>query len=146
VDAIQLKAQAIACLSRREYSCAELRRKLKPCADDPQQLDAVLEALQQDGLLSEARFAESVVHRRAARFGGNRIIAELKQHALDDGLVDAIAARLRETELMRAAAIQQKKFHTLPLSFAERIKQSRFLAMRGFTAETITQLFKDQDD
>ncbi|MBN9114060.1 MAG: RecX family transcriptional regulator, partial [Pandoraea sp.] len=73
---LSLKARALSYLARREHSRAELRRKLAPFADadDPEALDRVLDSLEQDRWLSNERFAQSVVHRRASRMGTTRIV------------------------------------------------------------------------
>ncbi|MGF6813374.1 regulatory protein [Paraburkholderia atlantica] len=141
-----LKARALGYLSRREYSRAELARKLKPYVEETDSLDAVLDSLEAENWLSDSRFAESLVHRRASRLGTSRILGELKQHALNPALVEEASAQLRETELARAQAVWRKKFGQLPQTPAERAKQARFLASRGFSGATIGKILKGVDD
>ncbi|MGF6608288.1 regulatory protein [Paraburkholderia sp. WSM4175] len=141
-----LKARALGYLSRREYSRAELARKLKPYVEETDSLDTVLDALQAENWLSDSRFAESLIHRRASRLGASRILSELKQHALNPALVEEASAQLRETELARAQAVWRKKFGQLPQTPAERAKQARFLASRGFSGATIGKILKGIDD
>jgi regulatory protein len=141
-----LKARALEYLSRREYSRSELARKLAPFAEEVDTLDALIDTLEQEGWLSDARFAESVVHRRSARMGTNRIVSELRRHSVDDALIQAAGAQLRETERSRAQAVWRKKYGQLPQTPAERAKQARFLATRGFSHETIAQVLKGDDD
>ncbi|MDS0846617.1 recombination regulator RecX [Burkholderia cenocepacia] len=141
-----LKGRALGYLSRREYSRAELARKLAPYVDEGESIEPVLDALEQEGWLSDARFAESLVHRRASRVGVARIVSELKRHAVGDSLVEEVNAQLRETELTRAQAVWRKKFDALPQTPAERAKQARFLAARGFSSATIVKLLKVGDD
>ncbi|MGG1944838.1 recombination regulator RecX [Trinickia sp. NRRL B-1857] len=141
-----LKMRAIDYLSRREYSRAELTRKLAPFVEPDDELDPLLDALEREGWLSEARFAESVMNRRSSRMGASRIVNELRQHKVDDTLVQSVGAQLRETERARAQAVWRKKFGELPQSPAERMKQTRFLAMRGFSHATISQILKGDDD
>ena len=141
-----LKGRALGYLSRREYSRAELARKLAPYVDEGESIEPVLDALEQEGWLSDARFAESLVHRRASRVGVARIVSELKRHAVGDSLVEEVNAQLRETELTRAQAVWRKKFGALPQTPAERAKQARFLAARGFSSATIVKLLKVGDD
>ncbi|KWB78514.1 recombinase RecX [Burkholderia ubonensis] len=137
-----LKGRALGYLSRREYSRAELARKLAPYAGEDESVEPVLDALEQKGWLSDARFAESLVHRRASRVGAARIVNELKRHAVGDTLVEEVGAQLRETEWARAQAVWRKKFGALPQTPAERAKQARFLAARGFSSATIVKLLK----
>ncbi|WP_423371529.1 recombination regulator RecX [Burkholderia sp. LMG 32019] len=141
-----LKGRALGYLSRREYSRAELARKLAPYVGEDESVEPVLDALEQEGWLSNARFAESLVHRRASRVGVARIVSELKRHAVGDTLVEEVNAQLRETEWARAQAVWRKKFGALPQTPAERAKQARFLAARGFSSATIVKLLKVGDD
>ena len=141
-----LKGRALGWLSRREYSRAELSRKLMPFAEDADALEALLDSLARDGWLSDARFAESVVHRRAARLGSTRIVGELRRHAVDDTLIEELTAQLRETELARAHAVWQKKYGELPETPAERARQARFLAARGFSMSIIGKILKGLDE
>ncbi|WP_175886428.1 recombination regulator RecX [Burkholderia sp. BCC0044] len=141
-----LKGRALGYLSRREYSRAELARKLAPYVGEDESVEPVLDALEKEGWLSDARFAESLVHRRASRVGVARIVSELKRHAVGDGLVEEVNAQLRETELTRAQAVWRKKFGALPQTPAERAKQARFLSARGFSSATIVKLLKVGDD
>jgi regulatory protein len=141
-----LKGRALGYLSRREYSRAELSRKLRLYAEAPEALDKVLDDLERDGWLSNERFVESVVHRRASRMGGARIVSELKRHAVGDALISDTAGKLAQTETLRAQAVWQKKFGTPPESAAERAKQSRFLAARGFSSSTIGKVIKGGDE
>jgi regulatory protein len=141
-----LKGRALGYLSRREYSRAELARKLKPFVEETDSLDTVLDALEAENWLSDSRFAESLIHRRSSRLGANRILGELKQHAVDQTLVEEASAQLRETELARAQAVWRKKFGQLPGTPAERAKQTRFLASRGFSGATIGKILKGIDE
>jgi regulatory protein len=141
-----LKGRALGYLSRREYSRAELSRKLVPYTEDADALEALLDSLQREGWLSDARFAESVVHRRAARVGAGRIVSELKRHAVGDALIEEVSTQLRETELVRARAVWQKKYGQLPETPSERARQARFLAARGFSMSIIGKILKGIED
>ncbi|MDR5877096.1 recombination regulator RecX [Caballeronia sp. LZ032] len=141
-----LKGRALAALSRREFSRAELSRKLSPYVSGTDSLDTVLDDLERDGWLSNERFVESVVHRRAARMGGSRIISELKRHAVGESLISETADKLAQTETDRARAVWEKKYGTLPDTPAERARQARFLAARGFSGGTIGKILKGGDE
>jgi regulatory protein len=93
--------------------------------------------------LSEARFVESRVHAREARFGTRRIAQELAQHG---ATLDAAAAeRLRASEFERARAVWARRFGAAPAAdAAARAKQMRFLAGRGFTADVIRRVVRGQ--
>lgn len=137
-----LRARALDYLSRREHSRVELLRKLAPFAQPEESVEALVDSLEREGWLSNARFVESVVHRRAQRMGTTRIVGELRRHDVDDSLIEAVNSQLRETELARALAVWRKRFGALPHTPAERAKQARFLAMRGFSQAIAMQIFK----
>lgn len=141
-----LKGRALGYLSRREYSRIELAGKLGPYLAEGDDLEALLDALEREGWLSDTRFAQSLMHRRAGRFGASRVVGELKRHALDGELLAELDTQLRDTEAARAKAVWQKKFGELPQSPAERARQARFLAMRGFSHAAISRLLRGLDD
>lgn len=141
-----LKGRALGYLSRREYSRAELSRKLMPFVEEADSLEGLLDALESEGWLSDSRFAESLIHRRASRLGSSRIVNELKRHAVGQTLIEEARAQLRETELVRAQAVWSKKYGTLPETPAERARQARFLAARGFSGATISKILKGFDE
>ncbi|EON15557.1 recombination regulator RecX [Pandoraea communis] len=145
---LSLKARALSYLARREYSRTELRRKLVPFADaeDPEALDRVLDTLEQERWLSNERFAESVVNRRASRLGTTRIVNELKQHQVDAETVAALTEQLRGTELARARVVWQKKFGEVATTPEARAKQMRFLASRGFSRTVISKIVRGADE
>ena len=160
---LSLKGRALQLLAQREHSRLELRRKLLrhlredarrddtgaqgAPADRHAEVDAMLDWLQAHRYLSDERFVESRVHARAARFGNLRIQQELSQHGVE--LTPAIVGDLRESEKTRAREVQQRKFGSPPTTPADRAKQARFLAGRGFSAEVVWQVLRgaaDNDD
>lgn len=99
------------------------------------------------GLLSNARYAESFIHSRFQRGQGpQRIRAELRERGIDDVLIDACLAEYgsRWQELLEQ--VRLKRFGPVPPgNFTERSRQMRFLLQRGFTAEQIDALFHARD-
>ena len=144
--ALSLKGRALAALARREHSRTELRRKLAPHAESVEELDALLDSLQAQRWLSDERFAEQVVNGRGARFGPLRIRQELAQHKVSADIAEPLLAGLKVTERQRAHAIWQRKFDHLPADLAERARQQRFLAQRGFSADAIGWVLKGAPD
>ena len=122
-----------------------MRRKLAPHAEDETQLDALIVELRGLGYLSEARFAESLALRRGERYGRRRIAMELDEHRLPEQVRSAVLKGLAETERERALAAWRKRFGSPPASLAERARQHRFLAGRGFDAETITWVIRQSE-
>src|SRR5471032_3182188 len=143
---LSLRGRALGYLSRREHSRAELSRKLTPHLGEGDSLDTLLDALEREGWLSNERFVESVVHRRGTRLGTSRIVHELKRNGIDETLIQDAGAELKKTELTRAREVWGKKFGDLPTTPAERAKQARFLATRGFNGGTIVKVLKAGDD
>lgn len=170
-----LKARALRWLAQREHSRQELRRKLVRAAradegapdrspdpspdakslgidasDDVEAaVDALLDALESAGHLSEQRFLESRIRTRAARFGNRRIEAEIRQHGLDPGA--AAIEDLGGSERQRAYRVWARKFGpAVSADRDERARQARFLAARGFSADTIRDIVQgkaaDSDD
>ena len=134
-----------------------MRRKLLPHAvaelaaaagaeteDAAARVEAVLDWLEANGYLSQERFVESRVHARSARFGNLRIRQELKQHQVALGAEAAQA--LKDSELQRARAVRARKFASWPATAAERARQGRFLAGRGFSPEVIGRALRGGPD
>lgn len=139
---LSLKGRALRLLSGREHSRVELERKLAQHEEEPGQLRRVLDDLHARGFIDDQRAADSVVHRRSAKLGAMRIRQELQGKGLADDLVRAAVASLQATEFERAREVWQRKFGEPAADAADRAKQVRFLASRGFGAEAIRQVLK----
>ena len=139
-----LKGRALRLLAAREHSRAELERKLAAHETQPGELAAALDELQAKGFLNEARVVQSVLHRRAERLGTQRVRAELVSKGLPDELVAAAVDDLRSTEMARAHAVWQRKFDGPSADPRERARQMRFLAARGFAAETVRRVVQGE--
>jgi regulatory protein len=103
------------------------------------EIDQLLDDLEAARHLSDARFAEARVHARARRHGTARIQQELARHGV---ALDAdTRAQLRETEWTRAREVWRRKYgDTPPTDPAERARQMRFLAARGFSGDVIRKV------
>ena len=143
---LSLKGQALRLLGAREYSRAELERKLAPFEETPGSLAEALDALQAKGFIDDQRVLESVLHRRAVKLGINRIRQELQVKGLaPEAVLDAVT-QLRATEVERAREVWRKKFGVPPTDAAGRAKQMRFLASRGFAGDTINKVVSGSFD
>ncbi len=140
VDQPSLKGRALRLLSAREQSRAELERKLQPFEEEPGTLAQVLDELHAKGFISEQRVLDSVLHRRSAKLGTQRIRQELQSKGLAPEAVLQAVEQLRATEVERAREVWRKKFGAPPVDAAERAKQMRFLASRGFGGEVIRKV------
>ena len=131
-------------LARREHSAQELGRKLKARADETDDVEAVLQQLQQEGLQSDERFTEAYVHHRVnAGVGPLKIRYELRQKGIEDALADACLKPLAdEWDDMMQQQRERKYGEVIPAAYAERMKQARFLQNRGFSPESVMRLFR----
>jgi regulatory protein len=143
---LSLKARALKYLSMREHSRRELARKLSRHAQEGDDVEALLDALEASKFLSEERFSESLVHRRASRFGNSRILAELQSHGIETDALDNLKHSLGENEIERARLVWRKKFARLPSDAVERARQMRFLQQRGFSHRAIQAVLSASPD
>lgn len=144
--ALSLKGRALRYLAAREHSRAELERKLAPHEETPGQLAQVLDELEAKDFISEARLVESVINRKAARFGAARVRHELLGKGLGAELVADAMDGLKATELARAREVWRRKFGEPAADAAGRAKQMRFLAARGFGGDVIRRVVSSTDE
>ena len=136
-----LKGRALQCLSRREYAPQELARKLAPHAQSEDELSALLQELQSLGWLSEERYAESLVHRRGRQWGNARLLQTLRQQQVAGEVLEAVSAQLRDSEQDRAWALWSGRFGAVPTEPAEKARQMRFFLSRGFSTDTVRDVW-----
>ena len=117
-----------------------------PHAAAPEEIDALLTEFETKGWLSEARFVEAVVNTRRGRFGAARVVQELQQKGVSEDGIARAKTRLARDELEAARAIWAKKFGHAPADLAERARQTRFLAGRGFSSEIVQKVLNGRDD
>jgi regulatory protein len=137
---ISLKGRALRLLSGREYSRAELVKKLAQFETTEGELAKALDELQAKDFINEQRVVDSVLHRRSAKLGAARIRQELQSKGLDAGAVLDAVDLLKSTEVERAREVWRKKFGSAPENASERGKQMRFLMSRGFGSEAIRKV------
>ncbi|WP_334135125.1 recombination regulator RecX [Tepidimonas sp.] len=130
-----LKARALRLLAQRDYTRAELAQRLASHAPDAAALQAVLNECVARGWLDEQRAVDSLLRRRAERWGAQRVQAELRARGVDAETLRAVRQRLDASELERALALWQQRFGRSPTDARERARQLRFLVARGFAAD-----------
>lgn len=137
--ALEVEAAAVRLLAQREHSRHELLVKLRRRLGPEDLLQQVLNDLEQRGLLSDARFAESYVAMRIRKgYGPLRIRAELGQRGLDEALIEVNLDLGPEQWRSRLAAVAVQRFgETVPTSRAEQARHARFLEYRGFPESLI---------
>jgi regulatory protein len=122
-----------------------MKRKLSPHSEFPEQVEQLLDALAARGWLSETRFAESRANTLARKFGSRKIEHDLRSRGVSAEVVEHAVEQARTQELENCRAVWQRKFGVLPQTAAERGRQMRFLAGRGFSAEAVRQVLKAGD-
>jgi regulatory protein len=125
-------------LARRDHAAAELRSKLLERGFDAAIVGELIDRLRGEKLLDDRRYVDNFVAYRAGRGQGpNRIRADLGRLGLDPTAIEsALSAHPGWTAQLNQA--RQKKFGTSrPTNYADRQRQARFLAHRGFTSAQI---------
>lgn len=126
-------------LAMREHSSLELQNKLLNKNHPEDVVGQLIADLQQSGLLSDARFAESYWRMRSGKgYGPIRIEQELKQKGVSDRLIqDALFEADLDFEDM-VQQVYEKKYRGLPWQdFKDKAKRQNFLYRRGFSHELI---------
>jgi regulatory protein len=146
---VTLRLRAMNYLARREHSRAELARKLAQHAE-VDEVEALLDQLEQESLLSNARYVEMLAHARAGKHGSLRLKADLREKGVPDNESIEALEMAREQDLAAAKAVWQKKFGALDVDLrnspAERARQYRFLASRGFPSDVIRRIVGGMTD
>ena len=140
--------QAVTYLARREHSALELTRKLEKAGFDESDIEHSLAELQQAGLQSDRRYAESYVNSRVNRgYGSIRIRMELKERGVAPEIISDTLQQADIDWFALAAEVRSKRFgEQTPEDLKSRAKQQRFLQYRGFTHDEITESFNVTDN
>ncbi|MGB8376956.1 MAG: regulatory protein RecX, partial [Rhodanobacteraceae bacterium] len=104
-------ARALAWLARREQSERELKTKLAARGCAGVEVNHAIARLQEQGYQSDTRFAEALSRARSGQgYGPNRIRAELKNHGIEGGVVEAALAAL-DIDWQASARAQLRRRH-----------------------------------
>jgi regulatory protein len=141
--AAEVREAAVRLLARREHSARELERKLLGRGWPEDLVQAALGELADDGLQSDARFAESFARQRAEKlYGPRRIRAELTERGIDAGVAVRAIESLEVDFVETAETFYRRKYGRCAkeADYNERARRSQALYRRGFDAETIREL------
>ncbi len=143
ITAADVRLAAMDLLARREHSEIELKRKLKRRFGNECAVDDQVARLAEEGLQSDARFAESFLSQRSASgYGPARLKAELRERGLSD---EQIARGLQELVVdwcEVASQVLEKKFGPEPpVDVREKARRLRFMQYRGFYQDHYQSLF-----
>ena len=139
-----LRLAALRLLGRRDYTSAEIARRLLDRGFPPEDVATTVAALVADGSVDDARTARSHVRvaLHAKGRGRLRILAELRARGIDDGTAHEALADLSPDEDQRA--IERFLTRRCPggLLPGDRDRVFRQLLRRGFPADTISRVLK----
>lgn len=143
---LSLRERALRCLAQRDHSRQELARKLAAHGTEDETAE-VVQRMEELGLLSDGRYAESYVRSHLDRFGAARLRLELARKGVHQEIIaQALAGSDAADELGRARAVWTRKFGGPPADGREWARQARFLQSRGFATEIIRKVLKDCHD
>jgi regulatory protein len=142
---------AITFLARRDFSTAELRRKLKDRGYLAPAIESALADLESSRVVDDRRYGDNLVAARARRGQGPaRIRNELRRAGLNAEAVQTTMDQAKEDGpdfLKLARATRARKFgEVIPKDRKERARQARFLQYRGFSTDHIRAVLEGAPD
>ncbi len=141
---ISLRERALRLLARREHSRAELARKLAAYAG-VEAVEALLDSLESEGLLSNRRYVEALVHSYAGRYGSLKLKHTLEHQGVMGEEAEQAVQQARAADLAACQALWQRKFGTPPRGPKEKARQYRFLLGRGYPPEVVAHVVAGKD-
>ena len=143
ITSADVRLAAMDLLARREHSVIELKRKLKRRFGDECAVDDQLAMLAEEGLQSDARFAESFLCQRSGSgYGPVRLKAELRERGLSDEQIEQALQELVIDWCEVASEVLEKKFGPEPpADVKEKARRLRFMQYRGFYQDHYQPLF-----
>ena len=157
VDPAQLRRSAMDLLARREHATEELAQKLRKRfrirSDERGIIEAILIRLTDEGLLSDDRYAASLVRQCINRgLGPRRIAQELKTKGISASLASIMLSATIEVDWFeQAETVFIKKYGALLLPDAREERQKAvhkrmsFMQYRGFSSEHFMHLIDGGD-
>ena len=122
-------------LGHRDRSEEELRKHLLLKEVDAEVVEAVLEALRDQGYVDDARFAERFAEdkRRLEGWGPDRIARKLGDAGVSREHIEAVLAeRGAEDDLQAAVALLERKLRVPPQDQREKERALGFLVRKGY--------------
>ena len=130
---------AMRLLARREHSRAELRGKLVGRGFENDSVEELLQGLEDQDLLSDERFAMSLIASRAETgYGPKRIDLELRNRGVSEELAREALAKAEVDWGQQVTDQVARKFGSDPAqTFPEWARRARYLERRGFGQDAI---------
>jgi len=143
----EIRSRAVKLLTTREHSRQELARKLLRRAYAADAINAVLDQLERDDLLSESRLIEQYVAERLRKgFGPVRIRFELREKGLSDLRTEPYLELSEESCLALISAAHNRRFGAETRKERQTLaKRARFLEYRGFPSHLVARFLGAED-
>ena len=140
---------ALRLLTRQDYTCAALRRKLQMKRFSAEEAQQALERLISEGYLQDQRYAERFVAaaRNSGRYVGYRLRQELRRRGVDAELVEKVLQDAPDDgdDLIRARELIERRYTGFNPQMADDRQRRRiagFLQRRGYPGDLIRQLLE----
>ena len=142
---VSVRASAIRMLARREYGRAELTQRLVRRGAPADEVEGVLNEMQQLGLLSDARYAHSLVTQMSGRYSRRTIEHTMKSQSVEaEAVADVIPELTAIDDATDALALLTRRFADPPANDREKARQVRFLQSRGYSLSLILRLLRER--
>jgi regulatory protein len=125
-------------LGRRDRTVAEVRRHLEAKRCEPAAIDAAVAALEEQGYLDDAGYAQRFAEdrRELDGWGAERIARRLAAAGVDrEEIAAACEARDRDDELDAAVEILRRRFRAAPETDRDRERALGMLVRKGYDLE-----------
>ncbi len=148
-DAPRLYSYAIWLLSRRDYSSAEMFKKMQKYQPDESMITSVIEKLVKSSYISEERVTINVIKSYSKRESSNKIRRRLIEKGIDKELINSSLEEelTSDSEKEIALSLLVKKFKTYNPEIRQ--KYVSFLAGKGYGWDIIskaTSMFKTPEE
>ncbi|WBF65736.1 MAG: RecX family transcriptional regulator [Candidatus Kinetoplastibacterium crithidii] len=134
---------AIKLLSKRDYSCHELSKKLLTFCENRSEIDYTIALLKEKKFLSDDYFSERLVAKYISNYGSNFIFLKMKSYGLDIEIIEKNIFAVKETDFDRAVLLCEKKFGGYSNQEVSYSKKARFLASRGFPSDIVYKVLNE---
>lgn len=133
-------------LARREYSAAEVRRKLQQKKIPPDDIDSLINEFIQANYISDERYADVFVrHRISGGYGPVRIRQELQFKGVASHIIEMALEENAVDWLELARNRYLRKYKQPSEDPKEYAKRARYLISRGFDGSAVNSAMSEAD-
>jgi regulatory protein len=142
-----IRDKAMQCCSRKEYSSAEMKKKILSWGCPPDDAPSVIAFLNAQHFLDDLRFAQSYTNDklRFSKWGCIKIRYMLRMQGVEENIIEEVLESLDADQYMKYLQDElQKKHKSIKNSSPADIKAKlvRFAASRGFESDVIYQTLR----